>query len=1393
MGQKGSFIKGNGMKENKSKKSLVIVIIAIAALLLLMGTAILIVLKKRAADNTNSSQYSSEESATPGDGSRGDTTLDNTNADSLFSGGNVTPIQIQKNDSLKNVASENTVMIYMIGSNLESEAGAASMDLSEMIGSGVDTSKTNIVIFTGGASQWKFDVSSDKNYVVRVEGSKGYYLDGETEDINNMGDPGTLLGFLNFCTKNYKADHYSLIFWDHGSGPVYGYGLDELHKNDTMTYAELAAAMSASDFNKKNKLDFVGFDACLMASVEYATLFSDYAKYMVASQEVEPGMGWNYSFLNTYNTTSDPKAVAGSAIDTFTSFYDQYASMMKNPMYTLSCMDLSKVDEVDEALNDIFGEMYEGLGSGDYSEIVQARDGTINCGSAAYGSKSDAIDQIDIGSIATEFNGMYSSSAEKLDAAVDEFVIKQGSNIDGTSGISIYFPYDSQMFYQYYGANVIDTISVAENYTTFVKAFATAWESGGEDIASFYTELEQSTEATSEEPATEAPTEAPTEASTEATTEATTEASTEATTEATTEAATEASTEANTETPSEENTEAPTAPAAGEGDLYIYSENSLSVKLSKEQMLHMVSASYSIFYKNETSSYDNAYVPVLTDVEIKPDSDGTLKVPYDPEVFVADAYGEEIIWPFKQVDVNFGDVDVYRSNGQYLVSSIIDFPNTSLESVVCNVAVKDGHEPEILSFDTVSDNDIVGKNDISPEGWGYMAYYAPTYLPVTNAEGNMLPYTEWDRDGTFYMSYTALSDNFCFKQKHLSEMDEQFICQIVIKDVKGNKYATDIVDFTRNPRTKTTITTEKGSIEASVYSDHARLNSYEGSDTELELPATILDKPVTDIDEDCFRLTELKSVTIPEGVETIHGDAFAQTHLTEVNLPSTVKRIGEGAFSYIDELTTVTLPEGLQNLDNFAFFSSENVTDVTVPTSITYYGCDALPCSANVTFEGNESYILKDGAMYTADGKTLIECLSHEESFVIPEGTEVVGAQAFRENPYIKSVTFPEGLRMIDDGAFYGATDFISGEFSLPSSVEDIGDFAFGAFVMGDKTPVDKVIIGPNVKTIGKQAFVGLKVKAFEVDENNETYGSLEGFITNKYGDGLILAPAVGSSELVIPDGIVSVYTDDFLSLNKDNVTKLVLSDSVKTLNGASLYGVTDLTIGKSLKNIVDINMMFSLENITVSKDNRSFQVHDDVLYSYDLKELLVYPSNKKDKKFEIPDGVQTLSAGLFEDNEHLEELVIPSSLTDIGVRVGSTSGNAISWAPSLKKVSVSKKNKKYASYKGLLYNKDGTELLAIPRAKDGKITVAETTTSIEGGAAIYLDNADEIFLPDSLTTIRTGNFYSTHAKVHIPESVTYISSRTFVEAGKATICGKKGSEAERIANAKGIKFEEDK
>nr|MCR5105438.1 hypothetical protein [Eubacterium sp.] len=453
--------KDNG---SKKRKSVIIIMILIVVFLLLIITAGIFLLKKRNMDRAGGNDTTSVSQKTD---QKTDSKTDKKKDSDSIKG-----VEIEKNGSLSGVADENTVMIYMVASNLESEMGAASMDISEMIKSGVDVSKTNVVIFTGGASQWKSDVPSDKNYVFRLDGKGGLYTDGSTSDLENMGEAETLLGFLDFCGENYKADNYTLIFWDHGAGPVYGYGLDEVYQNDIMTYTEMSSAMAASPFSSKNKLDLVGFDACLMASIEYANLFSSYADYMVASQEVEPGLGWDYSFLDEYNSTSKPTKIADRILDGFSSFYDAHASMMSNPMYTLSCMDLSKTKGVTSAVDDLFGDMYKGLGNGDYSEIVKARDRALNLGATAYGSKGDAIDQIDVGSMAEEFNGLYSGTSGSVDKAIEDFIVKQASNVDGTSGISIYFPYSNQLFYQYYGDDMVEEISVSENYTTFVGAFA---------------------------------------------------------------------------------------------------------------------------------------------------------------------------------------------------------------------------------------------------------------------------------------------------------------------------------------------------------------------------------------------------------------------------------------------------------------------------------------------------------------------------------------------------------------------------------------------------------------------------------------------------------------------------------------------------------------------------------------------------------------------------------------------------------------------------------------------------------------------------------------------------------------------------------------------------------
>ena len=189
-----------------------------------------------------------------------------------------------------------TLMIYMVGSDLEAKSAAGSDDLNEIKDSGIDTGSNNVLIMTGGTPAWHNDVAGKtENTIIKLT-SDGYEQETSLTQTS-MGEAETLTAFLDYCVENNPSEHYALILWNHGNGPLIGYGKDILFQNDSLTLAEMDAAMQASSFGKDKKLDWVGFDACLMASAELACVWDDYADYLIASQEVEPAFGWTYDFL----------------------------------------------------------------------------------------------------------------------------------------------------------------------------------------------------------------------------------------------------------------------------------------------------------------------------------------------------------------------------------------------------------------------------------------------------------------------------------------------------------------------------------------------------------------------------------------------------------------------------------------------------------------------------------------------------------------------------------------------------------------------------------------------------------------------------------------------------------------------------------------------------------------------------------------------------------------------------------------------------------------------------------------------------------------------------------------------------------------------------------------
>lgn len=260
-----------------------------------------------------------------------------------------TPLEGEATDT------EWAVYWYLCGSDLESNYGAATNDLLELME--VNLPETvKVIIQTGGSSMWQNDAISADTIGRYVYDHNGLQLIEEFPSAS-MGDAKTLGDFLAFGKEKYPAKHTAVVFWNHGGGSVSGAAFDELYGMDSLSLAEMYQAFSqVFEVNNENQpVDIIGFDTCLMATVDTAYTFSDIGKYLVASQEVEPGNGWLYSGwvgALAQNPDIEPLELAKAICDSYVQGC-QEAGTEDN--ITLSVTDLSKVESLIYAYDD-FGK-----------------------------------------------------------------------------------------------------------------------------------------------------------------------------------------------------------------------------------------------------------------------------------------------------------------------------------------------------------------------------------------------------------------------------------------------------------------------------------------------------------------------------------------------------------------------------------------------------------------------------------------------------------------------------------------------------------------------------------------------------------------------------------------------------------------------------------------------------------------------------------------------------------------------------------------------------------------------------------------------------------------------------------------------------------------------------
>ncbi len=363
------------------------------------------------------------------------TTEQNTNADP------------SKSATQGNQETEWAIYWYLCGSDLESGGGSASIDLFELT-EAVLPENVKIIIQTGGASTWQNDFV-DPNFIERYVYDSNGLEKVEQMSLSSMGSADTLSDFLSFAKNNYPAKKTMFLFWNHGGGTVSGAESDELFQGDALDLREMYSAFSSNyELSEENPpFDIIGFDTCLMATVDVAFVFSDIGKYLVASQELEPSNGWNYTDMASslvLNPKMDAETFGKVICDTYQAGCESVGTADD---ITLSLTNLSKIGPLLGAYED-FGK--EALASACMDSSFFSYFGRIALSTENYGGNTKEqgfTNMVDLGHLARRSEELLPETSMNVLKELENCVIYKvsGPYRKESTGLSCYYSFNGDI------------------------------------------------------------------------------------------------------------------------------------------------------------------------------------------------------------------------------------------------------------------------------------------------------------------------------------------------------------------------------------------------------------------------------------------------------------------------------------------------------------------------------------------------------------------------------------------------------------------------------------------------------------------------------------------------------------------------------------------------------------------------------------------------------------------------------------------------------------------------------------------------------------------------------------------------------------------------------------
>jgi hypothetical protein len=349
-----------------------------------------------------------------------------------------------------------TLMFYM---DLDNNLEAAQLDdIDEMLAAG-GTKDVNVALLVDRSAKDRPELFYSNRAIGNLKNwttAKLLYVEkGNLRELAdwgelNMGSPANLKRFLQTVAQQFPARRNAVVFTNHGAGWS-GIVGDESANGDTLSTKELPLVLKDAGLT----FDLIGFDACLMGNLEVAKAVAPFGRVMVASEELEPDDGWNYTPLLralAANPKMDAAALGQTMVATYADYFKSPARTHTGKGVTLSALALDKIAPLENAVNQLAARNQSFMktsGRAAFLSTARARAQTEECGND---TKNDyRYNYYDLGDYAQNIKAERpdpetARAADAVTQALNAAVITQhsGQAHPNASGLAIFFPPDTK-------------------------------------------------------------------------------------------------------------------------------------------------------------------------------------------------------------------------------------------------------------------------------------------------------------------------------------------------------------------------------------------------------------------------------------------------------------------------------------------------------------------------------------------------------------------------------------------------------------------------------------------------------------------------------------------------------------------------------------------------------------------------------------------------------------------------------------------------------------------------------------------------------------------------------------------------------------------------------------